>query len=53
MFISGILKEGKSAGMEMGKEGIGEAETLTERAPMARKVRIALENMMIENVVVR
>ena len=31
--------------------GMGVAETLTQSAPMARKVRAALENMMMESVV--
>ena len=29
----------------------GMTKALTERAPMARKVRMALENMMMESVV--
>ena len=30
--------------------GMGVAETLTQSAPMARKVKTALENMMMERV---
>ena len=36
---------------ERQKAGIGVAETLTQSAPMARKVMTALENIMMKSVV--
>jgi len=52
MVTSDRERSGNSpCGSGTGERATGVVKALTERAPMARKIRVVLENMMIEGVV--
>ena len=46
-------QENSQSGPGVGERATGMVKALTERAPMARKVRMTLRNMMIGNAVRR